>query len=132
MVRSDAFRGLSKSSILVLMDFLLKRRIKVRKAPNGSKIVNILNNGEIEYCFSEAEKKGLNRNTFNNSLMQLVEVGFIDISHQGSGGRKGDKNLYAISERWRKWGTKDFVFKTKDKDERRGIGFALMHKNKNR
>ena len=130
LLKSLAYHSLTKTEIIVLNNFMMKRRIKIRRLPNGSKHTDIINNGEIEYCFSEALKQGIPKNTFNNCLHKLVEVGFLDIAHQGSGGRKGDKNLYAMSERWRLWGSIKFEKKEKRKDPRKGIGFSLMHNNK--
>ena len=83
----------------------------------------ILNNGELEYCYSEAEKKGMTRPRFMRALDQLIERGFIDVVHSGSGGKKGDKSLYAISERWRYWETEDFIENPRPKDNRNGRGF---------
>jgi len=53
----------------------------------------------------------------------LIEHGFLDISHSGSGGKKGDKSLYAISERWKVWGTDAFTPVSRPKDTRAGRGF---------
>ena len=83
----------------------------------------ILNNGEIEYCYSEAEKKGIPRPSFMRNLDMLIEYGFLDITHSGSGGKKGDKSLYAISDRWRDYGTDNFVPSSRPKDLRQGRGF---------
>ena len=42
----------------------------------------------------------------------------------------GDKSLYAISDRWRKYGTPEFESVTMQKDTRQGLGFATVHKRK--
>jgi DNA-binding PadR family transcriptional regulator len=86
----------------------------------------ITNNGKIVYTYSEAEKKGYSRALFARALTALVEHGLIDIIKQG-GGSKGDISLYAISERWVKYGTKDFEHKTRKKDTREGRGWAAFH-----
>ena len=67
---------------------------------------------------------------FMRAITELVDKGFIDIIHSGSGGIKGDKSKYAISERWRKWETELFVKKTRLKDNRGGRGFAVYWKKK--
>ncbi len=69
---------------------------------------------------------GMAAKTFRDAIDKLVDLGFIDIFHQGSGGVKGDKSLYALSERWRKHGTEEFIEKTRTKDRRKGIGFEKM------
>ena len=86
------------------------------------------NNGQIEFTYSEALKKGYSRRSFRDALDQLIERGFIDIAHLGSGGWKGDKNLYSISDRWRDFGTDDFKPMERPKDRRKGIGFQKKHR----
>ncbi|MBW2709179.1 MAG: hypothetical protein JRD04_07860 [Deltaproteobacteria bacterium] len=83
----------------------------------------ILNNGELEYTYSEAEKRGLPRATFMRAIDTLIEHGFLDISHSGGGGKKGDKSLYAISDRWLLFGTENFIPAKRSKDNRQGRGF---------
>ena len=56
MLKSKAFRTLPAKAIVILFDFLMRRKVK------GGRI---LNNGEIVYPFSEAEKKGIPQATFN-------------------------------------------------------------------
>jgi DNA-binding PadR family transcriptional regulator len=90
----------------------------------------ILNNGKIEYTYSEAEKRGISRATFMRAIDTLVQRGFIDITHSGSGGKRGDKSLYAISERWMNWGKDEFEEATRPKDTRQGRGFARYWKKK--
>jgi len=119
LLKSKAFRPLSGSAKTVYFDFRMKCRIK----GGGKKKRVILNNGEIEYCYSEAEDKGIPRSTFMKAIDRLVEKGFIDIHHSGAGGKKGDKNLYGISERWQKYGTPNFLQASRPKDKRSGRGF---------
>jgi len=124
LLRSEAFRSLSGAAMTVYFDFRMKCRIKIMKQRNGrQKERVILNNGALEYSYSEAEKKGITRSRFMRAIDALVERGFIDIAHSGSGGRKGDKSLYGISERWRKFGTPDFVCAGRPRDRRQGRGF---------
>ena len=79
---------------------------------------------EIEHTYSEAEKRGISRKRFMKALDELIGKGFIDVAHSGSGGMKGDKSKYVISERWRDWGTDNFVKKTRPRDTRGGRGFG--------
>jgi len=124
LLKSEAFRCLNGTSKTVLFDFLMKCRVKGRKVKPGRKSERvILNNGEIEYCYSEAEKRGTPRSNFMRALDELLKKGFIDIAHSGSGGKKGDKSLYAISDRWRAWGTDDFISAKRPNDNRQGRGF---------
>jgi len=109
MVTSRAFLHLSGRSPQVLMVFLTKRQVKRLKRPGsrGNKY-EIINNGQIVFTYREAEKKyGLSAKVFGRAIDQLVRVGFLDIAKQG-GGLEGDCTLYALSERWRDYGTGKF------------------------
>lgn len=129
VLKSKVFRSLNNTSMVVYFDFLMKRKMGPPVGKQGrSGVWQILNNGEIEYTYSEAENnKGISRQSFANALTELVEKGFIDITHAGQGGTKGDKSLYAISERWKYFETAKFIKKTRAKDTRQGRGFAVVH-----
>ena len=132
LLKHDAFRSLSGISKTILFDFLMKCRVKKMKGKPGRKSeIVILNNGQIIYSYAEALNKGITRPRFIRALRELVEHGFIDIAHPGSGGIKGDVSLYAISTRWKSWGTDKFIDKTIPKDDRKGRGFASYWRNKN-
>ena len=62
------------------------------------------------------------RSTFCRSISQLVEFGFIDITHHG-GGLLKDCSKYAVSERWREYGKEGFIKKSRPNDTR-GLGFT--------
>ena len=107
LLKSEAFRELPGASQTVYWDFRMKCRVKNMQVKKGRKKERvILNNGELEYCYSEAEKRGISRPRFMRAIDALVKRGFIDIAHSGSGGKKGDKSLYAISDRWKKFGNR--------------------------
>ncbi len=128
LLNSKVYRSLSSTAKDVYHDFLMKRIITKTKARSGRKSERFIeNNGKIEYTYSEAKKKAIliPRSTFMNCIDALVTEGFIDIYHSGSGGRKGDKSLYGISDRWKSWGRADFVKAERPKDTRQGRGFAV-------
>ena len=62
----------------------------------------------FSFTFNEAECFGLSRKQFKSALRQLVERGIFDISHKGSA-RHGDFSLFTWSDRWKKFGSPDFV-----------------------
>ncbi len=128
---SKAWRSVRKgSSAIVYTHFLMKRRLEKAPANRGKRRWLITNNGEIEFTYSEARKKlGFNKPKFHGAIKELVEKGLIDITHSG-GGYDGDKSLYAISERWRKYETHEFEDKTIPKDTRKGRGFPEKNKSK--
>jgi hypothetical protein len=128
LLKSEPFRRLNGTAKTLYFDFRMKCTVKTMTPKLGRKKERvILNNGELEYCYSEAEKNGIPRSSFMRGIDDLVRYGFIDVAYSGNGGKKGDKSLYGISERWRSWGTDDFVAATRPKDKRSGRGFKKGH-----
>ena len=124
MHRNPAFRKLNPSSIFVLFEFLYRRKVTQvpTKVGRGKEWI-ISNNGEIFFTYDEAENNfGIPRSTFRRAIDQLVDLGFIDITHHG-GGMMKDASKYAISERWKEYGKKEFLKKPRPKDTR-GLGFT--------
>jgi hypothetical protein len=113
MLNSDAFRSLSRRAMLVFLDFLSKREMVRAGKRNGKVVWQCLNNGEIIYTYSEANERGVRGQQFPAAIDELQAKGFIDIKHQGRGGRKpvegsGDVSLYWIDDRWKDYGTDNF------------------------
>jgi len=127
IILSEAFKKLSATAIRVYLIFLAKR---VMKPFQGSKAkcsgkgkYFIENNGEIQFTYKEAEQKyGVSPGAFRTAIGQLVGAGLIDITQPGSGLHK-DVSLYGISERWKLYGTDDFVVSTRVK-RRQSYGFT--------
>jgi len=120
MHRNPAFQKLTANSILVLLEFLFRRQL-VKVGRKNKWITK--NNGEIIFTYAEAWAKfKMCRSTFCRSISQLVELGFIDVAHHG-GGMMKDASKYAISERWKTYGKKEFLKKSRPKDTR-GLGFT--------
>ena len=119
LLKSAVYRSLSGTQKNMLNDFLMKRRLSKHKGT-----WQIVNNGDIVYTYNEGKLNGISRSNFMKCLDALIEKGFIDVYHSGNGGKKGDKSLYWISNRWEKWGTDSFVEKKRPKDARCKRGFA--------
>lgn len=105
VLTSDAFKRLSAKGIQALLRFLQKRtwaaiKVKRKKKP-------VYNNKGLSFTYAEAQELGISTSQFHVIIKKLVEVGFIDIEHQG-GGLARDYSRYAISERWRVYGTPQF------------------------
>jgi len=66
---------------------------------------NGYNNGDLSYTYKEASKI-MHRNTYAKALNELVSHGFIDIVR--SGGLNKECNIFALSHRWKKFGTPHF------------------------
>ncbi|HUT44544.1 MAG TPA: hypothetical protein VMW95_09420 [Desulfobacterales bacterium] len=129
MLESGVYRGLSRVAMLLLQDFLAKRIMKQASKKRGY----CENNGNIIFPFQEAVEKGYSRNQFRNGIDELQRTGFIDITHQGRGGRKplkgtSDCSRYLLDDRWRAYGTDAFkpARNPRRKDTRQGRGWALV------
>jgi len=67
-------------------------------------------NGIFDFTYSEAEKFGFARQTFNRAITDLNAKGFIDIVKQG--GKRGccmSNSKYRLSQRWRDYGKSVFI-----------------------
>jgi hypothetical protein len=130
VITSKAFLALKTAcACQVYLIFLSKCRMeKVRTRPmHREKEWFITNNGEIEFTYTEAETKyGIPAGKFTRAIDELLRVGLIDITKTGLGLHK-DVTLYAISNRWEKYGTDEFIEKKRPKRKQQ-FGFT----NKNR
>ena len=68
--------------------------------------------GHIEFTHKEAREFMVGK-TFRTHRDSLIENGFIDVVERG--GLWGNKAILALSDRWKKWGTKDFIVVNVDK-----------------
>lgn len=105
LVKSKAFLSLkTPAACQVYLIFLIKCVVK-EEFP-GHWVIK--NNGKIQFSYDEAlEKWNISDGRFKRAIEQLVENGFIDITRVSSGTRK-QTALYAISDRWKKFGEPDF------------------------
>jgi len=104
LVISPAWRELTPSAKDVHIIFLLKREwIK----PKGKKKVEYINTG-LEFPYSEAKSLlGMSSSTFTECIQLQVKVGLLDITRRGNPYRR-ETSVYAISNRWEKYGTPGF------------------------
>ena len=127
LLNSSAFIKLPGTASKVLFWFLARRQYVSGKV-KGSKEWTNYNNGEIVFSYAEAidkDKFKLTRPRFRRALDNLIKFGFIDINHHG-GGMFKDMTTYYISDRWRDYGTPEFIEKFRRKDTR---GLGLTAKN---
>lgn len=88
---------------------------------------HLTNNGEIQFTYLEAKEKwGILGSRFTRAIDDLIRVGLIDIAKTGCGLHK-DVTLYAISDRWKKFGTDEFV---EMKRPKRTQQYGFINKNK--
>jgi len=125
---SDAFKELSSSAICVLLRFLQKRTWH-KKRGRGKPIFN---NEGLSFTYAEAAYLGVRNTTFYEAIKQLIRVGLLDLQHQG-GAFGRDFSRYAISERWRDYGTANFRRVEKKRSLQRGMDVRsnMSRKNKN-
>jgi hypothetical protein len=125
LIESDAFLELSgKAAIICLIRFHQKAYKKSLKGKKGIKNYTITNNGEIIFTYGEAKELGIKSSrTFNKVIRELVEdKGFIDIAEFGNWyGNKPSK--FAISGRWKRYGTADYEKVEIPRILPQGIGF---------
>ena len=117
---SEAFRSISKSgsAIVTLMRCMQKRKWERTKV--GKKKVTVYTEDGFIFPYAEASDLRIAGKTQHwKNIIKLVEVGFLDIVHQGGWYRKhervSDFSVYKYSERWRNYGTSEFVKVEKQK-----------------
>ncbi len=130
LLKSEAWWALTGAAPQVMTGFLVRRQFNEVRSPGGRRSSwVIINNGQIEFTYAEAKGKyGVTNPRFTRAIDQLVEVGFIDIAKQG-GGMLKNKTLYAISDRWEKFGTEEFKHVERQKDMRQ-MGYRNRPKKK--
>ena len=105
------------------MAFLQRRRFVERRI-GKRKVKDCKNKDQIVLTYAEGEELGFPRATFKRLQECLIERGFLDIVETGAGFAR-IPNVYSLSERWKKYGTSDFVTST---SPRRGmVGFKKGH-----
>lgn len=114
LINSKAFENLKGKAPHVLLLFYA-RQIPTKTGPKTFRMVN---EGKIMFTYNQALKDhSITSYQFASALTQLMKYGFIDRTRVG-GASKGNFAQYAISDRWRKWGKRDFVNKDRFKDFR--------------
>jgi len=126
LIESDAFRDLSgKWAVVVLIRFHQKAHRKKpgrRQQPLHRYIIT--NNGEIIFTYGEARELGIKSDrTFHKVIRELVEdKGFIDIEEQGNW-YEGKPTKFAISRRWKRYGSSDYKKVKIPRQLPRSLGF---------
>jgi hypothetical protein len=128
MFQSKAYRTLTKTAILILGDFMLKRQMVEEKHKNRSSTWRIENNGRIIYTYREAKKMGISESSFQRAIDQLIAHGFLSVEQTGAGVERA-ATLYALDERWRDYETTNFKERKRPRAARWNtpIGFQKGH-----
>lgn len=108
ILNSLAYEALTYGPALkVLCRFHLKKRMEKVGGNRKRPLYACTNNGKISFPYDEANARGLSVQQFSRALKELHAHGFIDITRIGKAAR-GEYTLYALSERWRDFGTPNF------------------------
>ena len=108
LLKSKAYRSLKTPTAYFVLGIFWTKRQMIRVRHSGRKEYDIANNGEIVFTYKEAGGAyGITGGTFRNAIDELRDKGFIDIAESGAGVQE-TKNLYAISERWKLYGTSEY------------------------
>ena len=130
LIESEAFLSLSSvAAMKVLIRFHQKahRKRTKGKSKNLGKMV-ITNNGDIVFTYAEALELGIPKATFVRALKELVETkGFIDIAEPGNWFLK-QPTKFAISQRWKRYGTPDYETVKMPRMLPKGKGWQLGNK----
>ena len=108
LLKSKAFLSLkTPTSCKVLFLFLYKRQFMQVGSRSSKRKWQIINNGQIEFTYLEANRYEISDSAFRRAIDELRNKGFIDIAETGQGIHKV-KNLYSISDRWRDYGAENY------------------------
>lgn len=117
MFYSEPFKALSASAMRTLMRCLQKRTWEKHRRHGEKKIKYI--DGDFIFPYGEAESLGIGTTQFWKNVTLLIELGFIDLAYQGGRYQRDqhekDYSRYRLSDRWRKYGTDNFVKSVKTK-----------------
>ncbi len=116
MFTSEPFQSLSKSAMITLMRFLQKRTWEGK-----GKKRRYIPNEEFIFPYTEAASFGIGTTQHWKNINTLIELGFIDLVHQGGsyqGPQEKDYSRYRLSDRWKRYGKVDFRHVEKEKSLR--------------
>ena len=124
LLESKAYYALKgEKTLRVLIRFYQKRRWTT----HHKKIEYI--DEPMAFTYAEAQAMGIGASRFHEIISELYRTGFIEISHIG-GGLARDYSRYAISERWRDYGTDKFKHKEKPRTVRPGRDVQTLKRRK--
>ena len=123
LIKSKAWLSMNGPAVFVYLIFRCRCQIGKARGKPGKREKIILNNGEIIFTYDEAQNEyGITRPRFVRALDELIAKGFIDIAEIGGGVNKATTK-YAISDRWRNYGTGKFEPASRPKLGRPNPGF---------
>lgn len=117
---SDAYHKISSSASCLNTWLRCIQKRKWEYVKRGKKKEKVEKNDGFIFPYAEATELGISGKTMHwKNLNKLVDVGFLDKVHQGGWykihEKKSDYSVYKFSERWRKYGTPEFIKVHKEK-----------------
>jgi hypothetical protein len=106
MMESEAFKSLTGTQMWILLRFLQK--VTWTNTKVGGQKIRVYDKKGLMFTYREAQHFGISDSTFNRAVGELVAKGFIDVEHQG-GFYGRDCSRYRLSDRWKQYGTQDFI-----------------------
>lgn len=108
LLHGHAYRCLNYAPAVKVLNWFHEKLKFVKDDRRRGKVrFRLTNNGRISFTYREARLRGLTDQKFRRALLELHRLGFIDITHPGSGLR-GDYTEFAISDRWKDFATNTF------------------------
>ena len=127
LIESQAVKDLSsKAALYILMRFHQKvHRKKPKRSQRHLRRYDYTNNGELVFTYAEAKELGIGESAFYRALRELVEdKGFIDIAKPGNWYLR-EPTKYAISWRWKNYGTDQYEHQKIPRRLPRSVGFQI-------
>jgi len=108
LLKSKAYRSLRTPTAYFVLGVFWTKRQMVKVRHNRRQEWDVSNSGEIVFTYKEAkEVYGISYGAFRSAIDELRDKGFIDIAQGGAGVFKA-ANLYAMSGRWKLYGTPEY------------------------
>ena len=109
VILSKAFRSLETTACYIMFMIFMSKRQMEKDGLGARRRWIIKNNGKIEFTYEDAKQKyDISNSRFTKALDELIDKGFIDIAASGMGVHK-TTTLYSISDRWKDYGTPNFI-----------------------
>lgn len=103
--KSKAWAALTKTEMNIYFELRSRTTLNTLKRKGRGQLY--IRDNKIKLVYSEAAKLGWPTSTFSRGIQGLERRGLIDLIRPG-GGKRGVECLYAISNRWRDYGTPKF------------------------
>jgi hypothetical protein len=118
---SPAWASLSKNGHRAFMAFYDARRMVKPKDKKGGKSGDsvCLNADDLGVTHGNFERFGIPRGKVSAAISECMAKGFIELKRSG-GRSRGDRNIYAISEKWRYWKPESGPCQVREKRKKHG------------